>query len=103
MALGIFVASMTMTRMFASPFVERYGRVPVLRVCISLGGLGLLIFVFSPWVHLCFHRYSSVGYRFCFRFPLGMSAASDDPLKASSRVAVTSTIAYASFLLVIRH
>lgn len=44
-ALGIFVASMTMTRMFASPFVERYGRIQCC-VCTALGGLGILIFVF---------------------------------------------------------
>lgn len=99
MALGIFVVSMTITRMSASPFVEKFGRVNVLRFCTFMGGIGLLIFVFSPWVELCLVGIVAWAVGSALGFPLGMSAASDDPLKASGRVAVTSTIAYGAFFL----
>ncbi|QPK94003.1 MFS transporter [Actinomyces sp. zg-332] len=99
MALGIFVASMTITRMSASPFVGKFGRVRVLRFCTALGGIGLLLFVFSPWVELCLVGIVAWAIGSALGFPLGMSAASDDPLKASERVAVTSTIGYGAFFL----
>ena len=99
LALGIFVAMMTATRIFGSFFVEKYGRVRVLRICTFIGGVGLFVFVFSPWIQLCMVAIVAWGIGSALGFPLGMSASSDDPAKAPMRVAVTSTIAYGAFFI----
>lgn len=98
-ALGVFVASMTLTRISASPFVQKYGRVKVLRVCVLMGGVGILTFVFSPFITLSLVGVAGWAIGCALGFPLGMSAAADEPLKTAARVSVTSTVAYASYFI----
>lgn len=93
-----FVTAMTVGRLAGTPLLDRYGRVPVLRVTTLLALAGLLLLVLGPHPVLvglgavCWGLGASLG------FPVGMSAGADDPVRAAARVSVVSTIGYVAFL-----
>ncbi len=92
-----FVTAMTAGRVLGTTLLDRFGRVATLRATAVLAGVGLLVLVFgSGWVVapaiLVWGLGASLG------FPVGMSAAADDPRRAAARVSVVSTIGYAAFL-----
>lgn len=93
-----FVAAMMVGRLAGTAFLNRYGRVKVLRVTCALALGGLTLFIFAPNVPLGFAGLLIWGLGASLGFPTGMSAASDDPLKSAVRVSVVSTIGYAAFL-----
>ncbi len=92
-----FVTAMTTGRVLGTTVIDRYGRVATLRATAALAGVGLLVLVFgsggvvAPAI-LLWGLGASLG------FPVGMSAAADDPRGAAARVSVVSTIGYAAFL-----
>ncbi|GGH60835.1 MFS transporter [Rothia aerolata] len=94
----MFVVAMMTGRLSGTWFLNRFGRVKVLRVTCSLAILGLAIFIFSPSLPLGFVGLFIWGVGASLGFPTGMSAASDDPLKSAVRVSVVSTIGYGAFL-----
>ena len=92
--LGVFVGAMTLVRLLGTRLIDRFGRVDVLRVsgigrrssacCCSgsrprfaLAGVGIVL-----W-----------GFGAALAVPVGIAAASDDPLRAAGRVAVVSSFA----------
>lgn len=93
-----FVVAMMTGRFGGTALLNRYGRVPVLRITCSLAIIGLSLFIFAPTVQLGFVGLLVWGLGASLGFPTGMSAASDDPLKAAVRVSVVSTIGYTAFL-----
>lgn len=95
--LAVFTASMTLGRFVAAPVIDRFGRVPVLVVSalLAAAGLALLIFVPDTWAVIVGTVVWAIGS--CLGFPLGLSAAGDDPATASSRVAAVSLIGYSAF------
>jgi fucose permease len=95
---GFFVAAMTVGRMFGGTALERYGRVPVLRATavIALAGLLLVLLGGSTPVALAGALLWGVGAS--LGFPVGMSAAADDPARAAARVSVVSSIGYTAFI-----
>ncbi len=97
-ALTVFSISMTAVRVAGGPLVDRLGRVAVLRVLAALATGGLLLFILAPNVPLAFVGIVLWGMGASLGFPLGMSAAADDPAKAAARVAAASTIGYIAFL-----
>jgi len=60
--------------------------------------VGLGIFVFAPVPWLAYAGLAAWGLGASLGFPVGMSAAADDPALAAARVSVVSTIGYAAFL-----
>jgi len=98
LAFGVFVAAMTAMRFAGTVLLDRFGRVRVLRVCAATGLVGLLVFgvVGSPVLALAGAALWGVGA--ALGFPVGMSAASDEPARAAARVSVVSTIGYVAFL-----
>jgi MFS family permease len=96
--LTVFSVSMTAVRVFGGPLVDRFGRVLVLRVLSVTAVVGLLIFILSPSIPLLFVGAALWGVGASLGFPLGMSAAADDPAKAAGRVAAASTMGYVAFL-----
>ena len=54
LAFAVFLAAMTAGRWFGPALLDRYGRVPVVRVLAVLGVVGLLLFVFGPTTPLAF-------------------------------------------------
>ena len=98
LVFGVFVTAMTAMRMFGTNLLDRYGRVPVLRLCGALALVGLLVFGLAGPLWLALLGVVVWGMGSALGFPVGMSAASDQPLRAAARVAVVSTIGYAAFL-----
>ena len=61
-----------------------------------LPGLGLFVFAGNVWLAAVGAALWGVGA--ALAFPMGMSAAADDPKHAAARVSVVSTIGYVAFL-----
>ncbi|WP_250443886.1 MFS transporter [Actinotalea sp. C106] len=99
-ALGfaVFVTAMTGMRFLGTSLLDRWGRIAVLRLSAGLALVGLLVFGLSPWMWLALVGVLAWGAGAALGFPVGMSAASDDPLRAAPRVAVVATIGYSAFL-----
>ncbi|MDQ0755426.1 MFS family permease [Arthrobacter sp. B3I4] len=95
---GLFVTFMTVGRFAGTLVLDRYGRVPVMRWCAALAVAGLGLFVFAPVPWLAYVALAVWGLGASLGFPVGMSAAADDPVKAAARVSVVSTIGYGAFL-----
>jgi fucose permease len=95
---GLFVTFMTIGRFAGTLVLDRFGRVPVMRWCAALAVAGLGLFVFAPAPWLAFVGLAVWGLGASLGFPVGMSAAADDPAKAAARVSVVSTIGYGAFL-----
>ena len=98
LGLTVFSVSMTVVRIFGGPLVDRFGRVWTLRVLAALATAGLLLFILAPSIPLVFVGAALWGAGVSLGFPLGMSAAADDPAKAAARVSAAATIGYISFL-----
>jgi cyanate permease len=64
-----------------------------------VGAFGIILFVFGPWLPLIFLGGALWGVGVSVGFPVGMSAAADDPELAAVRVSVISSIAYVGFLV----
>lgn len=95
---GIFVTFMTVGRFAGTVVLDRFGRVPVMRWCSATAVVGLALFVFAPVPWLAFAALAMWGVGASLGFPVGMSAAADDPAHAAARVSVVSTIGYGAFL-----
>lgn len=96
-ALAVFLTFMTAGRIFGTVLLDRYGRVTVLRLMFVLAIVGCLLVVFAPtW--LAFVGAAVWGVGASLGFPVGMSAAGDDPARAPMRISVVSTIGYGAFL-----
>jgi len=95
---AVFLAAMTTARWFGPALLDRYGRVPVLRVCAVVAVGGLLLYVFAPTVALALVGALLWGLGTSLGFPTGMSAAADDPRRAAARVSVVASIGYCAFL-----
>ena len=96
--LTVFLAAMTVGRVAGSPLIDRFGRVPVLRIsaAVAVVGLGMLIFIDD--VPLAIVGVVLWGLGASLGFPMGMSAAADDPRTAAARVSAVATIGYVAFL-----
>jgi len=96
---GIFVTAMTIGRVGGVYLLDRFGRVPVLRVSAVLAGVGLLVVIFAPVAWLAGIGVALWGLGSALGFPVGMSAAADDPRNAAARVSAVATIGYLAFLV----
>ncbi len=97
--LGVFVTAMTVGRIAGVPMLDRFGRVPVLRTSSVLAALGLLIVIFVPSAVVAVFGVVLWGLGSALGFPVGMSAAADDPRTAAARVSAVATIGYCAFLV----
>ena len=97
LAFAGFLAAMTVGRWFGPALLDRYGRVPVVRALALAGAVGAALFVFAP-TPLAFLGTLLWGVGIALGFPVGMSAAADDPSSAAARVGVISSIGYCAFL-----
>lgn len=95
---AVFVAAMTLFRFFGGRLVDRFGRIPVLYGSLGSALLGLVLFVLAPTLWLAGLGAVFWGAGAAMGFPVGMSAAADDPARAAARVSVVSTIGYVAFL-----
>jgi MFS family permease len=96
-ALAVFLSFMTAGRILGTGLLDRYGRVPVLRVLFIAAIVGCVLVVFGN-VWIAFIGCAIWGVGASLGFPVGMSAAADDPRRAPLRLSVVSTIGYTAFL-----
>ena len=93
-----FVAAMTTGRLVGPVVLDRFGRSRSMLGSAFAAAAGVLILVYSGTPALAVVGILLWGFGAALGFPVGMSAAGDDPLRAARRVAVVSTIGYGAFL-----
>jgi fucose permease len=96
---GVFSIAMTVGRIAGVPLLDRFGRVPVLRLSVVASALGLAVVILVPIVPIMVAGIIVWGLGAALGFPVGMSAAGDDPVGAAARVSAVATIAYCAFLI----
>jgi len=99
LVFGIFVTAMTVGRLAGVTLLDRFGRVPVLRGSAVLAFVGLLLVIFCPVLWVVIVGVVLWGLGAALGFPVGMSAAADDPRTAAARVSAVATIGYVAFLV----
>lgn len=95
---GLFVAAMTVSRLAGTHLLDAFGRTAVLWSTMVLAAVGVLLIVLGGHPALVVLGIVLWGAGASLGFPVGMSAAADDPARAAARVSVVSTIGYAAFL-----
>lgn len=98
-ALNTFLVAMTGMRLLGTGLLDRHGRLVVLRLSGGLALVGLAVFALVPNVWVALVGVVVWGAGAALGFPVGMSAASDDPLRAAARVSVVATIGYSAFFV----
>ncbi len=96
---GVFVTAMTIGRLLGGKVLDRFGRIPVLRGTAVLAVAGLLLVILGPNVGVAAVGAVLWGLGASLGFPVGMSAAADDPRTATASVAAVATIGYFAFLI----
>jgi predicted MFS family arabinose efflux permease len=82
-----FLTAMTLGRWAGPRMLDRYGRLATIRGLSVVALIGMLLFVLSPWPGLAFAGVVLWGLGACLGYPVGLSAAADDP-----RLALALTI-----------
>ena len=95
---GAFVTAMTVVRTVGGGLLARYGRVAVLQAGAAVTAVGLLLVVVADPLPLVVLGALLWGSGAALGFPVGMSAAADDPVRAPVRVSVVSSLGYTAFL-----
>jgi cyanate permease len=99
LVFGIFTVAMTAGRIVGVPLLDRFGRVPVLRAAAAAAMVGLAVVILVPVIPLAIAGVVLWGLGASLGFPVGMSAAADDPARAAARVSAVATIGYCAFLV----
>lgn len=96
---AVFAASMTIGRFAGGGFISRFGRVPVLRVSIIAGavGMALVIVIDSQWVAAAAVVLWGLGAS--LGFPVALSAAGESGVDSARRVSLAATVGYVAFLV----
>ena len=94
---GVFVAAMTTGRFVGPVLLDRFGRLPMLWTTMAMAGGGVLLIVLGQHAVLVVLGIVLWGLGASLGFPVGISAAADDPARAAARVSVVSTMGYAAF------
>lgn len=97
LGFAVFLTFMTLGRVVGTRLLDAYGRIPVLRVLFVAAVVGCVLVVFGGPA-LAFVGAAVWGVGASLGFPVGMSAAADDPRRAAARMSVVSTIGYSAFL-----
>ncbi|HEY3528700.1 MAG TPA: MFS transporter [Nocardioides sp.] len=98
LGFALFVAAMTLGRLGGPIALDRFGRAPSLLTSAAAATAGVLVVVFTGVAALAVVGIVLWGLGAALGFPVGMSAAGDDPARTARRVSVISTIGYGAFL-----
>jgi MFS family permease len=98
LGFALFVAAMTIGRVGGPVVLDRFGRAPSMLASALAAAVGVLIVVWTGVAALAVVGIVLWGLGAALGFPVGMSAAGDDPARAARRVSVVSTIGYGAFL-----
>ena len=95
---AVFVTAMTLGRLLGTMLLDRFGRVPVLMSTAGAALAGLLLVVLGGHPVVVALGIVVWGLGASLGFPVGMSAAADDPARSAARVSVVATTGYVAFL-----
>jgi fucose permease len=98
LTFAIFLSAMTLGRWFGPGLIDRHGRVVTVRIFAVLALVGLALVVWGSSLPVAMAGAALWGLGTALGFPVGMSAAGDDPAHAPARVSVVATIGYIAFL-----
>ena len=98
-SVTVFAAAMVAGRFIGGWFVDRFGRVAALRTAFALAAAGVLVVTLVDAELATFAAVALWGLGASLGYPLGISAAADDPRNAPARVAAVATVATISGLL----
>ena len=98
LTFALFLAAMTLGRWFGPGLIDRHGRVGIIRLFGLLALVGLALVIWSPEFAIAMAGAVLWGLGAALGFPVGMSAAGDEPEHAAARVSVVATIGYVAFL-----
>jgi fucose permease len=104
LTFAVFLAAMTAGRWFGPAFIDRYGRVRMLRICAATALAGLLlieaggVLTAGGVLAAALAGAALMGLGTSLGFPTGISAAADDPRYAPGRVSTAASIGYWAFL-----
>jgi MFS family permease len=98
LGFALFVAAMTTGRFLGPIVLDRFGRLRSLLGSALAATVGVLLVVWSGAAVVAVVGILLWGFGSALGFPVGMSAAADDPLRAARRVSVVSTLGYGAFL-----
>lgn len=94
---GLFVAAMTIGRFTGGFILDKYGRVPVLKGSAVLAAIGIILVIWGQHYLIAGVGVVLWGLGASLGFPVGLSAAGDDPRGAAIRVGAVATIGYIAF------
>ena len=97
LGFATFLTFMTIGRILGTSLIDRHGRVVMVRGTFVMAVVGAAMVIFGGPA-LAFAGAALWGLGASLGFPVGMSAAADDPRMAAARVSVVSTIGYLAFL-----
>ena len=95
---AVFLTGMTAGRWFGPRLIDAFGRVRVLRAGTLTALAGLLLIDFGPVLAAALIGAAAMGLGTSLGFPVGLSAAADDPRYAAGRVSTAASIGYVAFL-----
>lgn len=95
---ALFVAAMTTGRLLGGRLLDVFGRLRVLWTSMGVAAAGVLLVVLGGSPAVAALGIVLWGLGASLGFPIGMSAAADEPEHAAARVSVVSTIGYTAFL-----
>jgi len=95
---AVFVTAMTVGRLGGTLVLDRFGRRPVLWASMVMAGGGVLLVVYGGAIPLLAVGIVLWGLGASLGFPVGMSAAADEPARSAARVSVVATVGYTAFL-----
>ena len=98
LGFAVFLSAMTLSRWVGPRLQDRYGRVPMIRAVTVLALIGVVVFVTTTSVPLAVAATALWGLGAGLGFPMGMSAAADEPRHAAGRVSVVASVGYTAFL-----
>ncbi|MCG7381316.1 MFS transporter [Paenibacillus sp. ACRRY] len=96
---GLFVTAMTLGRFSGGWVLNRYGRVRVLTGCAVSAILGLILVIWGQHYILAAIGVLLWGLGASLGFPVGLSAAGDEPEGAAARVGAVATSGYIASLV----
>lgn len=95
---AVFVGAMTIARGTGGFIVDRFGRVATLLTTATLGIIGLALVIAAVNVAVAWVGVVMWAIGASLGFPVGLSAASDDPRVAAARVSFVAAVGYIGFL-----
>ncbi|MGI5290893.1 MFS transporter [Nonomuraea polychroma] len=94
-----FAAAMTIGRFGGTYFLDRFGRIAVMRASAASGALGLLLVIFSDNAVLAGAAVLFWGLDASLGFPVALSAAGETGPDQTARVSLVAIIGYLAFLV----